>query len=141
MTGTLAKIDAAAISPHGISCMPGNGAIPTGMVCDFGVGVDVSARGNSFHEEMKTRIPAAKIPGAPRGRKNRLNACSDVHPSIRATLYRSAEISKLLRSIKGIAKASLTWNWQAQHCQLMTGLNRVSKRQNDQPIMGCYRRG
>ena len=61
-------IDAAAISPHGISWRPGKRAIPTGIVLDAGVEVNVRAKRNSFHEKINTRIAVVKIPGAERGR-------------------------------------------------------------------------
>ena len=61
-------IEAAAISPHGISWRPGKRAIPTGIVLDAGVEVKVRAKRNSFQEKMKTSMAVVNMPGAERGR-------------------------------------------------------------------------
>lgn len=60
--------EAAAISPHGTSWRPGKRAIPTGIVREATVEVNVSAKRNSFHEKINTRIAVAKSPGADNGR-------------------------------------------------------------------------
>jgi len=60
-------MEAAAISPHGTSWRPGNRAIPTGMVLEAGVDVNVRAKRNSFHEKIKTSMAVVTNPGADRG--------------------------------------------------------------------------
>ena len=64
----VATTEAAAISPHGTSWSPGKRAIPTGTVLDAVVDVKVRAKRNSFHENIKTRIAVAKMPGADSGK-------------------------------------------------------------------------
>ena len=68
-TGRVATTEAAAISPKGSSCSPANIAIATGTVRREGEEISVSAKRNSFHEEMKTRTAVVARPGAPRGSK------------------------------------------------------------------------
>ncbi|MDI6890961.1 MAG: hypothetical protein QMC83_08515 [Thermodesulfovibrionales bacterium] len=41
--------------------------MPTGMVLDAGVDVNVRAKRNSFHEKIDTKMAVVNIPGAERG--------------------------------------------------------------------------
>ena len=68
MSGIVTTTEAAAISPHGTSWRPGKRAMPTGIVLEATVEVNVSAKRNSFHEKMKTRMAVAKSPGADNGK-------------------------------------------------------------------------
>ena len=61
-------IVAAAISPQGISWIPGKRAMATGMVLEAVVDVKVRANKNSFQEKMNTKMAVAEIPGAHRGK-------------------------------------------------------------------------
>src|SRR5579884_189287 len=85
---------AAAMSPHGTSCRPGNNAIATGAVRARSVAVNVSAKRNSFQEKMKTKSPAAATLGSAGGRTTDHKARHGVHPSTRAAQYSSTGICR-----------------------------------------------
>jgi hypothetical protein len=66
--GIVTTTEAAAISPHGTSWTPGKRAIPTGIVLEATVEVNVRAKRNSFHEKINTKIAVAKRPGVDKGK-------------------------------------------------------------------------
>ena len=76
-------VEAAAISPQGTVYCPWKRAIPTGSVWYLCWVMTIRAKKNSFQANMKTRMPAVKMPGAARGRiilKKSLPVAASVHP-------------------------------------------------------------
>src|SRR5690242_14712446 len=80
--GTLARIDAAAMSPHGTSYTPGNSASATGTVRLASVAVNVYAKSSSFHDMRNTSSAADATPGATSGTTTRASVVRRPAPSI-----------------------------------------------------------
>jgi hypothetical protein len=68
INGSVASVEAPAISPHGMVYSPGKSAMPTGSVWTLGSVIMMRAKKNSFQEWMKTRRAAVRIPGAAKGK-------------------------------------------------------------------------